>query len=92
MKKLLIALAIALPIALSAPAASAAPKNESDCERAKRQGKACQITFGAGDDVEGGVVTPDGDDVYGVMDAFFGNLIRLRLDFRTEIIAAADRL
>ncbi|HUH00685.1 MAG TPA: hypothetical protein VML75_01745 [Kofleriaceae bacterium] len=91
MKKLLIAIAIALPIAMSSPVASAAPNKESDCERAKRQGKTCQITFGSGDDVEGGVATPDGDDVYGVMDAFFGNLIRLRLDFRKEIIAAVDR-
>lgn len=96
MKNLLIAIAIALPIAWSAPAALASPTSiatakESDCERAKRQGKTCQITFGTGDDVEGGAVTPDGDDLYGVTEAFFGGLIRLRLDFHREIVAAVDR-
>jgi hypothetical protein len=70
---------------------SAALDKESDCQRAKRQGKACQITFGTGDDIDGALVSPDGDDVYGMMNAFFGGLIELRLDFRSEIIAALDR-
>jgi hypothetical protein len=99
MKKLLVALAIALPIAFSgaelAHASGSAnrgaiSKKESKCQKAARQGKPCQISFGVGDDVEGGTVSPDGDDVYSQIDALFGGLIKVRYDFADKIVAAAD--
>lgn len=96
MKKMIIAIAIALPLAFSgiaaaSPGGSLSPK-ESDCARAKRLGKVCQISFGTGDDVEGKIAGPNGDDVLAFTDALFGGLIRLRTDFRAEIIASLDDL
>ncbi len=96
MKKMIIAIAIALPLAF-AGIASASPgqslsPGDSDCARAKRLGKVCQISFGTGDDVEGSVAGPDGEDVLAFTDALFGGLIRLRTDFRTEIIASLEDL
>ena len=97
MKRLLLALVLAVPLAFSASVASASgssttklSKKESACAIAKKQGKPCKITFGEGDDIEGGTVSPDGDDVISRMQALFGGLIELRVDFRDKIIAAAD--
>jgi len=99
MKKLIIAIAIAFPLAFgsvqtavaSKPATTSFKKNkQSECAKARKQGKTCRLTFDTGDDIEGGNPSPGGEDVYAMMNAVFGNLITLRWDFIDQIVASAD--
>jgi hypothetical protein len=64
---------------------------DQDCARARKLGKPCVLTFGK-EDIEGGVAKGDGTDVTAREMASFASLIRLRKDFRAEIIRAAEDL
>lgn len=95
MKQILVALALVVPLSVSvgfAGAQSSLSKKESRCQKAAKQGKTCMITFGTGEDIEGGVVAPDGIDVMATAPTLFGGLIKLRTDFRDLIVAQADDL
>jgi hypothetical protein len=73
-----------------APAA-ASDLAAQDCARAKKLGKQCVLTFGA-EDVVGNLHSPGGTDVIAQGKTSFASLIRLRYDFRAEIIKAAEDL
>ena len=101
MKKILLAITLALPLLASSTAFADQPghgrrriekEDREDCARAKAAGKACYMDFGKGDDVGGDKPIATGDDIETIMGAMFGNLIRYRVDFRPEIIRTADRL
>jgi hypothetical protein len=72
----------------SQPAESLA---DQDCKRAKAAGKQCVLSM-EGEDVEGGVGGPDGVIGTGREFTKFSSLIRLRADFRVELIRAAEDL
>jgi len=91
-------IAAVLLVAAASATAAAQPKSTpsdgsslaaQDCARARKAGKQCVLTFGT-EEVNGRLVGPDGSqiDAAGIMT--FGSLIRLRTDFRAEIISAAD--
>ncbi len=101
MKKILLAITLALPLLSSSTAVADEPtrgrpriekEDREDCARAKEAGKACYMDFGKGDDVGGDRPFATGDDIHTVMGAMFGNLIRYRADFRPEIIRTAERM
>lgn len=64
---------------------------DSDCARARKQHKTCVLTFG-GETINKGPVTGDGTDVSVAQHAKQPSLIRLRTDFRAEIIKSAEDL
>ena len=81
------------PAAGAAPAtATAADRAAGDCERARRAGKACVLTFGTGDTINGNTPTGDGSIVTGRRFLRGASLIHIREDFRAEIIKAAEDL
>ena len=61
-----------------------------DCSRAKKAGKPCVLTFGAGETIEGGVATGDGEGIDVRDITTFSSLIRIRSNFISEIIRAAE--
>lgn len=69
------------------PAASAAAQ---DCARFRKKGQPCVLTFGEGDTIEAGVQSPLGDVINPRDVVTFTSLIRIRFDFRAEIIRAAE--
>jgi hypothetical protein len=92
MKKLL---AAAFLVALAASPAVAQKEDSrdlasQDCERARKAGKACVLTFGVGEDIEGGVATGEGEGIDVRDITTFSSLIRIRSEFIAEIIRAAE--
>ena len=75
----------------SKPTSDARDMAASDCARARKLHKQCVLSFGT-EEVEGGVIKPDGTDVGAQGTTTFGSLIHLRYDFRAEIIKAAEDL
>jgi hypothetical protein len=92
MKQMIAALVFVAAAATTATAQdSAQVAADQDCSRARKAGKACTLSF-EGDDVEGGVIKPDGDHGSGREITKFANLIRLRWDFRAQIIRSVEDL
>jgi hypothetical protein len=86
------------PAAGPAPAAPAAPSSRDaaataadDCSRARAAGKPCVLTLGP-EEVEGGVLVPDGQVLAAPLFTSAGSLIRLRRDFVPEILASAGEV
>jgi hypothetical protein len=63
-----------------------------DCARARAHHKPCVLTFGTGDTINGNGATGEGTVVDVPTFGRFDSLIRLRQDFRPEIIKAAEDL
>lgn len=57
---------------------------------AKEPEKVKTLIFGEGDEVEGGVLTPEGDVMQGRVDLPRSSLIRLRTNFLPEIYKSAE--
>ncbi len=74
----------AAPASVAAPAAVAA----DDCSRARTLGKTCVLTLGA-EEVQGGVMRPQGEQFAPRPFSPAGSLIRLRRDFVPEILSSA---
>lgn len=94
---LLVALALATASSAAmaqapSPAGKAIAGKQDDCAKARARGKACEIEFKEGEDVEGGVPTGEGETVTARVAIPFSNLIRLRLNFRDAILKTADAL
>ena len=66
-------------------------KADSDCAKARKAGRACQLVFD-GDTVDGDRVAGDGDMLAANNGAGFNSLIRLRTSFRDLIIKSAQDL
>ena len=59
------------------------------CARARKMHKECVLTFGA-DEIDGRLVSPNGTDLSTRDITIFASMIRLRTDFRAEIIESVD--
>jgi hypothetical protein len=75
--------------ALAQSKSSANDLADQDCARARKLHKTCVLTFG-GDTIDKGPVTGDGTDVSALQHEKQPSLIRLRSDFRAEIIKSAE--
>ncbi len=76
----------------SALAQSAEETAQGDCARARALGKPCVLTLGA-EEVEGGVLRPEGDVLSPRRFVSAASLIHLRRDFIPEILKSAqDRM
>ena len=64
---------------------------DNDCARARRAGKPCVLTMD-NEEIIGGVPTGNGTMVQVRQHASFASLIRVRADFRAEIIRTAEEL
>lgn len=63
--------------------------HNDDCARARKLGKPCVLNIEA-EEIEKGVVKPDGTDI-GVRDpSKFPSLVRIRTEFIAEIIKSAN--
>ena len=87
----LVAASVSTAAAGPSTSSDAASMAQSDCARAHKLGKTCVLSF-EGDNLNGKVVSPDGTDIAGKTNVQFTSLIRLRYDFRAEIIQAAEDL
>ncbi len=89
MNKLLAALVI-LGSTAGVVSADETTTADNDCKRARKQGKTCQLSFDTPEDVQGTVQTPTGEGT-GITESFkFTSLIRMRWDFRAEIIRTLE--
>lgn len=77
--------------ATATTATPASTAGDSDCAKARKAGRACQLVFD-GDTVDGQRVGGDGDMVAVNGSAGFSNLIRVRTSFRDMIIKSAQDL
>ena len=88
--------AIALSFAFGTTSAfadrSASKQSAATSATAKGKVKVKKITFGEGDDVEGGVVGPDGENIQVRDSIVYSSLIRVRTDFVPEIFKSAENL
>ncbi len=84
-------LSVALTFALGATAAADTPATPTTTSKTKKP-KVKTLIFGAGDDVEGGVVRPDGDDVSVVGAIQHSSLIKVREHVIPEIFKSAEDL
>ena len=98
MKRILLATALVLSCSIATATAGTATgqswlpnKSDSDCAKARKAGRACQLVFD-GDTVDGDRVSGDGDLVSVADTARFGNLIEIRSSFRDLIVKSADDL
>lgn len=81
-------------LSLLAPAAwaqSAEATAKDDCARARALGKTCELTIDA-EEVEGGVVKPEGEVIAPRPFAEARSLIRLRKHFIPEILQSAAQV
>jgi hypothetical protein len=89
-------------IPASAPGSSTQPSKQAgttdargmaadDCSRARALGKLCELTI-EGEEVEGGVIRPDGTVIDPRLIARSQSLIRLRRDFIPEILQSANEV
>jgi hypothetical protein len=90
--------ALAAPPALADPApappahpASTTRAESSECARARKAGKPCQLTIEP-EQVGGDRPTPDGTDLRLRRFEPVGSMIRLRMEFIDQIVKAADDL
>ena len=60
-------------------------KGDSDCAKARKAGRTCELNFD-GDDIDGQRVGGDGDMLVVNEDVGFTSLIRLRTSFRDQIV------
>jgi len=81
----------AAPVAAQNDGDHATDLASQDCARARMLHRQCVLTFGR-EEIEGGVAKGDGTDISARDIASFASLIRLREDFRAEIIRAAEDL
>jgi hypothetical protein len=80
--------------ALAAPGDDTAPRSperlaEDDCRRARARHQPCVLTMDA-EALEGGAARAEGSAVTARTHATFTSLIRIRADFRAEILRAAE--
>jgi hypothetical protein len=68
------------------------PTGDRDCAQARKAGRACVLTFGTGDTLDGDRPTGLGEWIDGLGQATHASLIRLRTSFRGEIIRSAEQL
>lgn len=73
------------------PPASAPARGDSDCARARKAGRTCELTIEP-EDVGGARPVPDGSDLRARRFEPLGSLLRLRRDFVPEIVRATDDL
>ncbi len=78
-------------IAAADPRPEARDVRDTDCARARRAGKTCELTLAA-EQVGGTRPDPGGSDVRARRFDPTGSLIRLRRDFVDAIVKAADDL
>jgi hypothetical protein len=71
--------------------ASAPARGDSDCGRARKAGRTCELTIEP-EDVGGDRPVPDGTDLRARWFEPPGSLLRLRRDFVPEIVRATDDL
>ncbi len=90
LKNLVVMLAVAAPLTLSS-AAMAQDAGDSDCAKARKQGRVCELVID-GDDIEGGTPTGTGEQLRVRDFSDFTNLIEIRKDFRDFIIKSAENL
>jgi hypothetical protein len=91
--------ALAAPPVLADPAPAPSPDHRpaatraeaSECARARKAGKPCQLTIEP-EQVGGGRPTPDGTDLRLRRFDPMGSLLRLRMEFIDQIVKAADEL
>lgn len=76
---------------VSSTQAAQPTRADSDCAKARKAGRTCQLVFD-GDTVDGQRVGGDGDMLVANSDAKFDNLIRVRTSFRDFIIKSAQDL
>ena len=96
MSRLAIALAVLAVASSPALADTSTPRTPeglaaSDCARARARHQPCVLTLEP-EEVEGGAARADGITVAPRTFATFDSLIRIRADFRVELIRAAERL
>jgi hypothetical protein len=94
---LLLAPALAAADAKSPPppanrTADPAKMKTDDCARARKQNKTCVIDMGKAEDITGSAPTAGGSTVGLVRFGAAASLIRIRRDFITEILRAAEDL
>lgn len=70
--------------------AGKADPSQPAAKPAKEPEKVRTLIFGEGDEVEGGVLTPEGDVMQGRVDVPRSSLIRLRTHFLPEIYKSAE--
>jgi hypothetical protein len=97
MKPALAALLVSLLAAPASAQPAGAPADardlaDQDCARARQANRPCVLSFGEGDLIEGGVKSPLGEVIEPRDLVRFASLIRVRVDFRAEIIRAAEDL
>ena len=100
MKRIFLATALAFSCLIGTAAAGVSSTSttaalpaqaDSDCAKARKAGRACQLVFD-GDTVDGQRVGGDGDMIVADNGVDFGNLIRVRTSFRDMIIKSAQDL
>lgn len=84
-------LAFLSALAPAASAQSAEAMAKDDCARARALGKTCELTIDA-EEVEGGVVKPEGEVIAPRPLAEARSLIRLRKHFIPEILQSAAQV
>ena len=77
--------------AMAQPARTSDPQkmHTDDCARARKLGKTCVLDIPA-EEIEKGVVKPDGTDITARDPSKFPSLIRIRSEFIAEIIQSAN--
>jgi hypothetical protein len=104
MKRLVLALALALPLTFAATTASAdkgaheptptersaAHVGDNSCATAKKAGRDCVIDFEDGDNVDGSRYSGDGDSVVADSPSKHPSLIKLRMNFVDKILMTAN--
>jgi hypothetical protein len=91
MRVLVVAILASLAAVAAADPRPAAGRDTSDCARARKAGKTCELTLEA-EQVGGSKPDPGGSDVRVRRFDPSGSLIRVRRDFIDAIIQAADDL
>jgi hypothetical protein len=77
--------------AFADPTPTAGDLAQQDCSRARKLHKTCVLSFG-GETINKGPVTGDGSTVTAAQHDKMPSLIKVRADFRPEIIKAAEDL
>jgi len=90
MTKLLAVFVLLATTGIAAADETATQTADGDCKRARKAGKVCALSFDTPDQVIGNVISPDGTGVDVAGAVSFSSLIRMRWDFRAEIIRAAE--
>jgi hypothetical protein len=91
MRRLLIPVFLIAAAATAYADPTAGDMAQQDCARARKMHKTCVLTFG-GETINKGPVTGNSEDITVAGHEKHPSLIRLRSDFRAEIIKSAEDL